>query len=52
MILVVIASIAYGVVKEINDVSTYAYTLSRSNPSEYAKVLARSNITYGLGSLA
>ena len=52
MILVIIASIAYGVVKEINDVSTYAYTLSRSNPSEYAKVLARSNITYGLGSLA
>lgn len=52
MILVIIASICYGVVKEINDVSTYGYTLSRANPSEYATVLARSNITYGFGSLA
>lgn len=52
MVLLIVASICYGVVKEINDVSTYGYTLSRANPSEYTTVLARSNITYGFGSLA
>jgi hypothetical protein len=46
MILLFVASICYGVVKEINDVSNYAYMLSRANPSEYARVLARGNITY------
>lgn len=51
-ILLIVASICYGIVKEINDVSTYAYMLSRANPSEYARVLARGNITYWLGSLA
>lgn len=50
-LLLLVASVCYGVVKEINDVSNYAYMLSRSNPSEYARVLARSNITYGIGSL-
>ncbi len=51
MIGVVIASICYGLTKEINDVSTYGYILSHANPSEYATILARNNITFGIGSL-
>lgn len=48
---VIVASICYGLTKEINDVSTYGYILSHANPSEYPKILARNNITFGLGSL-
>jgi len=50
-ILLLIASICYGIVKEINDVSTYGYILSHANPSDYATILARNNITYWIGSL-
>lgn len=32
---VLVASICYGVTKEINDVSTYGYVLSHADPSEY-----------------
>lgn len=49
---VIIASICYGLAKELNDVATYGYVLSRSNPSEYGTILARNNITFGIGSLA
>jgi len=48
---VVLASICYGVTKEINDVSTYGYVLSHADPSEYGTILARNNITFGIGSL-
>jgi MFS family permease len=48
---VIIASICYGLTKEINDVSTYGYVLSHADPSEYGTILARSNITFGIGSL-
>lgn len=51
MIGVIIASICYGLTKEINDVSTYGYILSHANPSEYSTILARNNITFGIGSL-
>ncbi len=50
-ILVIIASFCYGLAKEMNDISTYGYILSHASPSEYGKILARNNITYGLGSL-
>lgn len=49
---VIIASICYGLTKEINDVSTYGYILSHANPSEYGTILARNNITFGIGSLS
>ncbi len=48
---VIIASICYGLTKEINDVSTYGYILSQADPSEYGTILARNNITFGIGSL-
>ena len=47
----IVASICYGLTKEINDVSTYGYILSHANPSEYGTILARNNITFGIGSL-
>lgn len=50
-ILIVIASVCYGLTKEINDISTFGYILSHAHPSEYGKILARNNITYGVGSL-
>lgn len=46
-----VASICYGLTKEINDVSTYGYVLSHADPSEYGTILARNNITFGIGSL-
>jgi MFS family permease len=50
--LIIIASFCYGLTKEINDISTYGYILSNASPSEYSTILARNNITYGLGSLS
>jgi hypothetical protein len=50
-VLLIVASICYGLTKEINDISTFGYILSHAHPSEYGKILARNNITYGLGSL-
>ena len=48
---VIVASVCYGLTKEINDVSTYGYVLSHADPSEYGTILARNNITFGIGSL-
>jgi Major Facilitator Superfamily len=48
---VFVASICYGLSKEINDVSTFGYILSHASPDEYGKILARNNITFGIGSL-
>lgn len=48
---VIIASICYGITKEINDISTYGYILSHADPSDYGTILARNNITFGIGSL-
>jgi MFS family permease len=48
---VLIASICYGLTKEINDVATYGYILSHANPSEYGTILSRNNITFWIGSI-
>ena len=50
-VLIIIASFCYGLTKEINDISTFGYILSHAHPSEYGKILARNNITYGMGAL-
>lgn len=47
-VLIIVASVCYGLTKEINDISTFGYILSHAHPSEYGKILARNNITYGL----
>ena len=51
-ILILIASICYGLTKEINDIATYGYILSHASPSEYGRILARNNITFGIGTLS
>lgn len=51
-VLILIASFCYGLTKEINDISTYWYILSHAHPSEYGRILARNNITYGLWALS
>ena len=51
-VLIIVASFCYWLAKEINDISTFGYILSHAHPSEYGKILARNNITYGLWSLA
>ncbi len=48
---VLIASICYGLAKELIDVSTFWYILSRANPSQYGSILARNNIVFGIGSV-
>ncbi len=50
-VLIIVASVCYALTKEINDISTFGYILSHAHPSEYGTILARNNITYGLGSL-
>ncbi len=50
-VLILVASCCYGLTKEINDISTYGYILSHAHPSEYGRILARNNITYGVGAL-
>ena len=50
-ILIIVASFCYGLTKEVNDISTFGYILSHAHPSEYPRILARNNITYGIGSL-
>lgn len=47
----IVAAFCYGFTKEINDVSTFWYVLSNSNPSEYGTILSRTNITFGIGSI-
>lgn len=48
---VFIASLCYGLTKELNDVSTFWYVLSHANPSQYGTILARNNITFWIWSL-
>lgn len=47
-----IAAFCYGLTKELNEVSTFGYILSNSSPTEYGIILSRSNITFGIGSVA
>lgn len=44
LILIIIAAICYGVVKEINDVTALSYIMNNVPPSDYSEVMARNNI--------
>ncbi|HRI35833.1 MAG TPA: MFS transporter [bacterium] len=50
IILLLAASMLYGLTKEINDVTILSYILNNSDPSEYAVILSRNNIATGIGS--
>jgi hypothetical protein len=44
IILLLIASICYGLTQELNSVTSLSYVMSNVEPSRYAEILARSNI--------
>ena len=47
-VLILIATLCYGLTKELNDVTTFSYVLTNANPSEYGKILSRNNILSGI----
>lgn len=48
IILLVIASICYGLTKELNEVTTLSYVMNHVDPSQYGEVLARNNMIMGI----
>jgi MFS family permease len=50
IVLLLIASVLYGLTKEVNDVTVLSYILNNSDPSEYATILSSNNIASGVGS--
>ncbi len=51
-VLLMIATLCYGLTKELNDVTTFCYVLTNANPSEYSKILSRNNILSWLGGMS
>lgn len=50
-ILLMVVGILYGTVKEIYEITTMAYLLNHSDPSEYDSALSKNNIAMGIGSV-
>lgn len=48
IILLLIASICYGLTKELNEVTTLSYIMNHVDPSLYGEVLARNNMIMGI----
>lgn len=44
IVLLLLASICYGLTQELNSVTSLSYVMSNVEPSRYAEILARSNI--------
>lgn len=51
-LLLMVATLCYGLTKELNDVTTFCYILTNANPSEYSKILSRNNILSWLGGMS
>lgn len=51
MILLLLAGILYGSVKEIYEITSIAYLLNHSDTSEYDSALSKNNIHMGIGSV-
>ncbi len=49
IVLLLLASICYGLTQELNSVTSLSYVMSNVEPSRYAEILARSNIFSWLG---
>jgi len=49
IILLLVASICYGITQEINSVTSLSYIMNHVDPSKYAEILARNNIFTGIG---
>lgn len=48
LVLLCIAAICYGLVKEINDVTSLSYIMNNVPPANYSEVMARANIFSGV----
>ena len=51
MMLLLLAGILYGSVKEIYEITSIAYLLNHSDTSEYDSALSKNNISMGIGSV-
>ncbi len=51
IVLLLLAWILYGNVKEIYEITSIAYLLNHSDPSEYDSALSKNNISMGIGSV-
>lgn len=51
MVLLLLAGMLYGTVKEIYEITSIAYLLNHSDASEYDSALSRYNIAMGIGSV-
>jgi hypothetical protein len=51
MVLLLLAGMLYGSVKEIYEITSIAYLLNHSDSSEYDSALSRNNISMGIGSV-
>ncbi|MDD4151370.1 MAG: MFS transporter [Candidatus Gracilibacteria bacterium] len=49
--LLLVSVVFYGIIKELSDVTSLSYIMNNADPSEYADLLSRNNIFFGIGSL-
>ena len=45
----ILASLCYGLTKELNDITTLSYILNNADPSEYSEIMSKNNIWGGAG---
>lgn len=51
ILLLLLAVVLYGVIKELSDVTTLSYIMNNADPSEYAELLSKNSMFVGVGSL-
>lgn len=51
LVMIIVASVCYGINKEITDVTSISYIMNNVPPAEYNEVMARCNIFTGMGEL-
>jgi hypothetical protein len=51
IILLFLAAALYGIIKESYDVTTLSYIFNISTPSEYATLISKYNINFGIGAM-
>jgi MFS family permease len=51
IILLLLASMCYGIAKEVNDVTLLSYIMNNVPPTRYSEIMARSGIFSGIGML-
>jgi hypothetical protein len=51
LVLLLLAAMLYGIIKESYDVTTLSYIFNISTPSEYATLISKYNINFGIGAM-